>query len=68
MANGIDRAASFKATSMILAHDANILAQKLKAFIAKGEYSRAEGLAARLQQTARDVKWLAQRHPKRREG
>lgn len=66
MADSVSRSASFKAASLILAQDANIMAQKLKHFIGKGDYERAEGLAARLQSTARDTKWLLQRQAKAR--
>ena len=67
MADGAEanrRVIKFKDAAVILAHDANIMAQKLKHFLGKGEYERAEGLAAGLQRVARDVKWLMQRQPK----
>jgi hypothetical protein len=59
-----DRVATFKAAAVVLSEDVKELAFKLRTNVRNGHYERAAGLAAQLQRTARDIKWLMQRQPR----
>lgn len=63
-----ERKTKFKDAAEILAHDVVIGASRLHNYIRDGEYSKAEALAASLQTTVRDCKWLVRRQPKASEG
>jgi len=64
MAEVRERAVKIREVAAVLAIDAVTMARKLQSSVTKGEYQRAEDLAAGLQRAARDVKWLMQRQPK----
>ena len=64
MADEAGRVTKFRDAALVLAEDAVDLAGKLKRSVNSGNYERAEGLAAGLQRTARDVKWLMARQPR----
>jgi hypothetical protein len=58
------RSAKFRDAALVLADDAVEIAGRLRKCIRSGQWERAEGLAAGLQRTARDSKWLMQRQPR----
>jgi len=58
------RVVKFQNAALVLADDAVEMAQRLRKYVHGGQYERAEGLAANLQRTARDSKWLLHRLPK----
>jgi hypothetical protein len=58
-----EREAKFKDAALVLADDAVDMAAKLRNCIRGAHYKRAENLAALLQRTVRDAKWLMQRQP-----
>ena len=60
----VARAVKFRDAALVLADDANQMAKNLSKYVRSGQYERAEALAAGLQRTARDTKWLMQRQPK----
>jgi hypothetical protein len=64
MADGVEREAKFKDAALILAEDVKMLAGKFEKTIRGRQYERAEALAATIQRTARDAKWLMQRLPR----
>lgn len=64
MADEVGRVVKFRDAALVLADDAVDMAAKLRKCIRGGQYERAEGLAAELQRTARDSKWLMLRQPK----
>ena len=65
MADALDRHAKFQAAALVLAEDVQVEAAKLKKLILRQEYERSESLAAQIQRTSRDVKWLMRRLPKK---
>ena len=64
MADEAGRSVKFRDAALVLADDANQMAKNLGKYVRSGQYKRAEALAAGLQRTARDTKWLMQRQPK----
>lgn len=50
--------------ALVLTDEAAPLIGRIKKCITEGQFERASELAALLQRTARDVKWLVQRQPK----
>ena len=64
MANVIEREQKFREAALVLAEDAVMMAVTLKKAISHKQYERAAQLAAKVQHTARDAKWLMQRQPK----
>lgn len=64
MADAVSRDMKFKDAALVLADDAVEAAVKLRSCIRKGHRETAESLAAGLQRTARDAKWLIARQSK----
>jgi hypothetical protein len=62
--NGGGRVATLKGAAALLVDDAVGMAVKLRKLVGEGDYQRVENLAAGLQRTARDVKWLMARLPR----
>jgi hypothetical protein len=67
LADTVQREIKFRDAALVLADDAVEIAAKLRKLIRGNKYERAEGLAADLQRTARDSKWLMKRQPRERE-